>query len=198
MPWGLGWTRPFPAGARPWFLTDGVLHYVGVHSGVTLGSVWGARFAIDRDFARAAGIRFQPDLGRTRRRLESGDDSTFIRQLRESGGVVVFLPDAPATHTVRPEKGDRALRASPGVVARTLGSAPRRLASRPYQGDPPFVAGRFDSRRAQRRDIVQHRRGRRDRHGACDALVHHEPLPGRSRTRYGPTIHMSGRRRSDN
>jgi hypothetical protein len=45
-----------------------------------------------------------PDLGRRRRRLESGDDSTFIRQLRESGGVVAFLPDAPAIHTVRPEK----------------------------------------------------------------------------------------------
>lgn len=91
----------FPAGARPWFLTDGVVH-VGVHSDVTLGSVWGACFAVDRDFARAAGIQFQPDLGRRRRRLESGDDSTFIRQLRECGGVVVFLPGAPAVHTVRP------------------------------------------------------------------------------------------------
>jgi hypothetical protein len=56
--------------------TDGVLHYVGVHSESTLGSVWGACF----------------------------DGSSFIQRTSECEGAVVFLPGAPAIHGIGPTK----------------------------------------------------------------------------------------------
>lgn len=94
----------FEARSRPWHLTDGVLHYAGVHSETTLGSVWGACFAVDREFARVNGIQFRQELGRRGRKLLSGEDSTLVRGIRECGGSVVFLSHVSATHHVSREK----------------------------------------------------------------------------------------------
>jgi hypothetical protein len=94
----------FESCTRPWYLTDGVLHYVGVHSESTLGSVWGACFAVDREFARANGISFRPELGRRGRQLQSGDDSSFVQRIRECEGTVVFLPGASAIHSIGAKK----------------------------------------------------------------------------------------------
>ena len=94
----------FESCARPWRLTDGVLHFVGVHSESTLGSVWGACFGVDRDFAREHAIGFRPELGRCGRQLQSGDDSSFVQRIRECDGPVVFLPHSLAVHAVGPDK----------------------------------------------------------------------------------------------
>ena len=93
----------FPSG-RPMHLTDGLLHYVGVHAASTLGSVWGACFAVNCEFARAHGVAFRDDLGRRAGGLQSGDDTTFVAHMRGQGGVVVFLSDVAATHHVRPAR----------------------------------------------------------------------------------------------
>jgi glycosyltransferase involved in cell wall biosynthesis len=94
----------FPSGRRPLHLTDGLLHYVGVHTDGTRGSVWGACFGVDREFARSRGIAFRDDLGRRDGGLQSGDDTTFVAQMRAEDAVVVFLPDVAATHHVTPGK----------------------------------------------------------------------------------------------
>lgn len=101
---GVRLVASFEHGCRPWYLTDGLLHYVGVHSPKTLGSIWGACFAVDRDFVRAHGIVFRPELGRTDRRLQSGDDTTFVRDVRRHGGVTVLLEDQVAVHRIGPAK----------------------------------------------------------------------------------------------
>jgi GT2 family glycosyltransferase len=90
--------------SRPKYMTDGLLHYVGVHVARTYGSVWGACFGVERDFAHAHGIAFRTDLGRRGRQLQSGDDTTFVRQVRDCGGRVTFLAGSTATHQVSNHK----------------------------------------------------------------------------------------------
>ena len=94
----------FVGRSRPRYLTDGLLHYVGVHSARTVGSVWGACFGVERGFVQAHGLAFRRDLGRRGRQLQSGDDTSFVARVRECGGTVAFLADSTATHQIAAEK----------------------------------------------------------------------------------------------
>jgi hypothetical protein len=101
---GVKLVADFGRRSRPRYLPEGLWHYVGVHTEATLGSVWGACFAIDRDFVRTQRLEFAPELSRHGRELRSGDDTSFVRNIRGHGGQVVFLRDVHAVHQIRPEK----------------------------------------------------------------------------------------------
>jgi glycosyltransferase involved in cell wall biosynthesis len=83
-----------PPGGRtwPWFFTTGQMHLVGWHPPHGPVKTWGAFMGVDAAFAARHGLRFDARLGRTGRRLESGDDTTFVAQLKASGGPEVVLP----------------------------------------------------------------------------------------------------------
>src|SRR5205814_574925 len=76
---------------RPWYLTEGQLHYLGIHRPGGPFSSWGACLGINADLARAHGLRFREDLGRRGTDLASGDDTTFIREMKDHGAREVFL-----------------------------------------------------------------------------------------------------------
>lgn len=83
----------------PWFFTEGQMHLVGWHSPVGQVKTWGAFMAIDAAFAHRHGLRFDPRLGRTGRRLESGDDTSFVAAMKQAGAHEVVLPN-PVVHDV--------------------------------------------------------------------------------------------------
>lgn len=94
----------FPTRRLPWFVTDGQLHYLAVHSAARPVSVWGACMAFDVEMARRHGFTFDAGLGRRGRGLQSGDDSTFVRRLVAAGGRVATVDDAHVLHQIG---GDR-------------------------------------------------------------------------------------------
>jgi len=98
------WLRPSFSVPRPWWLTGGQYHYLGVHHALAQAKTWGACMAVDVDLARRADITFREELGRRGRSLQSGDDTTFLNELRSAGAVERFLPDDVAYHAVGAER----------------------------------------------------------------------------------------------
>jgi hypothetical protein len=94
------WLEPRFPGPRPWWLTGGQYHYLGVHHTVEQAKTWGACMAVDAKLARQANITFRDELGRRGNGLQSGDDTTFLGELRAAGAVERFLQDAVASHHV--------------------------------------------------------------------------------------------------
>lgn len=91
-----------PAGLRsyPWYFTAGQMHLVGWHPPGPDVKVWGAFMGIDAEFARRHGLRFDMRLGRTGRRLESGDDTSFVAAMKAAGARERLLPDVHVVHDV--------------------------------------------------------------------------------------------------
>jgi hypothetical protein len=83
----------------PWYFTTGQMHLVGWHSPAAQIKTWGAFMGIDAAFAARHGLRFDPRLGRTGRRLESGDDTSFVAQMKANGATEVVVP-AEIVHEV--------------------------------------------------------------------------------------------------
>jgi len=83
----------------PWFFTAGQMHLVGWHSPLGAVKTWGAFMAVDAAFARRQGLRFDARLGRTGRRLESGDDTSFVAAMKRAGAREMVLP-TPVVHDV--------------------------------------------------------------------------------------------------
>jgi hypothetical protein len=94
------WLQPRFSAPRPWWLTGGQYHYLGVHHALSHAKTWGACMAVDVDLARTANITFREELGRRGKSLQSGDDTTFLNELRAAGAVERFLADAVAYHEV--------------------------------------------------------------------------------------------------
>lgn len=94
------WLEPDFSGPIPWWLTGGQYHYLGVHHSPDLARTWGACMTIDTQLARDTGLRFREELGRRGKALQSGDDTTFIAELRAAGAREQFLGDAVAHHRV--------------------------------------------------------------------------------------------------
>jgi hypothetical protein len=94
------WLEPTLIGPAPWWLTGGQYHYLGVHHTVEQAKTWGACMAVDAKLARQTGLRFRDDLGRRGNGLQSGDDTTFLVELRTAGATECFLRESVAAHQV--------------------------------------------------------------------------------------------------
>jgi hypothetical protein len=84
----------------PWYMTEGQLHLMGVHSDHAPAKTWGACMGIDTGFAAAHGLRFAPKLGRRGRGLESGDDTSFVAAMKELGAVEHIVEQPAVLHEV--------------------------------------------------------------------------------------------------
>jgi hypothetical protein len=88
----------------PFWMTEGQLHYLGVHAGAPPFSVWGGCMAVDAALARARGILFRPELGRTGVQLQSGDDSSFVAEMACLGRSPHLLEGVGVIHDFSPER----------------------------------------------------------------------------------------------
>jgi hypothetical protein len=88
----------------PWYLTPGQVHLVGWHASADTVKVWGACMGIDARFAHRNGLRFDARLGRTGRRLESGDDTSFVAAMKDCGAQETLLPAIHVVHQVSPAR----------------------------------------------------------------------------------------------
>lgn len=83
----------------PWYLTHGQYHLLGLHSPHSnTVPIWGAFMAIDTYFTARSSLWFRDDLGRARGGLQSGDDTSFIRSLRNAGGRSMILQKNDVVH----------------------------------------------------------------------------------------------------
>lgn len=89
----------------PWYISGGQLHYLALHNPRTLyKTTWGACMALNLPFVRAAGVMFKHELGRRGRKLQSGDDTTFLRELRTRGAKESFLGGSHVFHDFNRER----------------------------------------------------------------------------------------------
>ena len=84
----------------PWYFSTGQMHLVGWHTPAQEISIWGGCMGIDAVFAHRHGIRFDAKLGRTGRRLESGDDTSFIAAMKRAGAVESRLSNVQVIHDI--------------------------------------------------------------------------------------------------
>ena len=89
----------------PWYISDGQLHYLGIHNpSSVMHNTWGACMGLNRLFVKSTGIRFRDELGRKGRDLQCGDDTTFVRDLKEQGAREVFLNQVYAIHNIHTDR----------------------------------------------------------------------------------------------
>ncbi|GAA2848318.1 hypothetical protein GCM10010517_05580 [Streptosporangium fragile] len=88
----------------PGFMTTGQMHLLGWHAPGEPVKIWGACMGVDAAFATCHGLTFDLRLGRTGRRLESGDDTSFIARMKEHGARETVLPDVEVIHDVHPAR----------------------------------------------------------------------------------------------
>lgn len=87
-----------------WFLGPGQMHYLGLHRDDRPCCTWGACMGIDVEFARRHSLRFREELGRRGTQLQSGDDTTFLAELRAVGARERICAGVTATHHVQAER----------------------------------------------------------------------------------------------
>lgn len=96
-----------PAGfARlPWYISEGQLHYLAIHNPKArkLGT-WGACMGLYVPSVKAINATFRNGLGRRGKKLQSGDDTTFLRELRAAGAAESFLGEAYVYHNISRER----------------------------------------------------------------------------------------------
>jgi glycosyltransferase involved in cell wall biosynthesis len=98
------WLAPRFQSRVPWWLTGGQYHYLGVHHTVELATTWGACMALDARLARQAGLQFRTELGRRGNALLSGEDTSFLSELRRAGATEQFLTGSAASHYVSADR----------------------------------------------------------------------------------------------
>ncbi|HVL15173.1 MAG TPA: glycosyltransferase [Gemmata sp.] len=64
--------------------------------------IWGANMAYQT--AKVRGLRFNPDLGRVKNALVSGDDADFLARVRDTGAPVFYSPGMRLKHYVDPKR----------------------------------------------------------------------------------------------
>lgn len=84
----------------PWYFTPGQMHLVGWHAPNPPIKTWGACMGIDAAFSARHRLRFDHQLGRTGRRLESGDDTSYIAAMKREGSAERLLSEASVVHDV--------------------------------------------------------------------------------------------------
>ena len=87
-----------------WFMGRPQYHYLALHRPDRPASVWGACMGIDLELVRRQGLRFRQELGRRGRALQSGDDTTFFRELVRGGARSDVLETVSATHHIAKER----------------------------------------------------------------------------------------------
>lgn len=97
-------TAPPELGRLPWFLTSGQFHLVGWHRPRGEIRIWGACMGVDSAFATAHGLDFDLALSRTGGDLRSGEDTSFIRLMKEAGAREQLLPEVAVVHDVDPRR----------------------------------------------------------------------------------------------
>ena len=90
----------FSTSRRRWWLSGGQYHYLGVHHGSHRAKTWGACMAVDARLANEHGIRFREELGRRGLALQSGDDTSFLVELRHVGAHESVLTGVSAVHHI--------------------------------------------------------------------------------------------------
>jgi GT2 family glycosyltransferase len=89
--------------ALPWHISQGQLHYLGIHND-RVTTTWGACMAMSMSAVRERKLAFREDLGRKGRKLSSGEDTSFLSALRNSGVKEVFIPDVFVNHNIGSER----------------------------------------------------------------------------------------------
>ena len=84
----------------PWYMTEGQLHLLGVHSDLAPAKTWGACMGIHTGFAAAHGLRFLAGLGRRGGGLQSGDDTNFVAAMKAHGAVEHVVDEPGVLHEV--------------------------------------------------------------------------------------------------
>jgi glycosyltransferase involved in cell wall biosynthesis len=88
-----------PADVRlPWYISRGQLHYLGAHDDAADMTIWGACMGMDLAFVRRYGLRFRPELGRRGKQLQSGDDTTFVAEMKKKGAQVACINSLHVLH----------------------------------------------------------------------------------------------------
>lgn len=97
---GVRLCRPARPARLPWYLTSGQYHLVAWHRPEGPIKIWGACMGLDSAFAHTNGLQFDAALSRTGRNLLSGEDTTFIAQMRQAGGRECLLADRSVVHDI--------------------------------------------------------------------------------------------------
>lgn len=85
----------------PWYISQGQLHYLALHNpNEKAVSVWGACMALKLPFIRTFNFRFRDELGRKGKILPSGDDTTFLREMKSRGAKESMLNDVSVNHHI--------------------------------------------------------------------------------------------------
>lgn len=96
-----------PAGfvGMPWYISEGQLHYLAIHNPKArkLGT-WGACMGLYIPSVRAINATFVDSLGRRGKKLQSGDDTTFLREMRAAGATERFLSEVHVYHNIPRER----------------------------------------------------------------------------------------------
>jgi len=87
-----------------WYIGAAQFHYLGLHAPHVQQSPWGACMAFDLSIVDALGLRFEAKLGRLGQGFESGDDSSFVSEMRRNGARVDFLDRGDVYHHVQPQR----------------------------------------------------------------------------------------------
>jgi glycosyltransferase involved in cell wall biosynthesis len=137
---------------EPWFVEppDPVLAdvfpelqrgFCGLDNGVPTGlllpnlPVWGANFAVRRDWGRR--LRFDPALGPPH---SSGEETDLVRRIRREGGRVLWVSGMPVRHYVEPRRTTlaylRGYRATAGAAFVRLDGLP---AAPSFRGAPRWL-----------------------------------------------------------
>lgn len=95
---------PVTVNLNKWFLTLSQHHYLGVHRPDRKASIWGAYMGFNCNFVRCHKLRFKSSLGRIGKRLQSGEDTTFIREVKNHGGSSQILTSLAVIHHVHKDR----------------------------------------------------------------------------------------------
>jgi len=92
--------RSYPA--LPWWLPTGLSSLLGIHTREI--KIWGGNFGFARIGQDARRAKFRGELGRKGGGLQSGEDTTFIRELLEPGNRYCFAPELAVEHHIGLER----------------------------------------------------------------------------------------------
>jgi len=85
----------------PWFVLEGQYHYIGIHSDRNQKiTTWGAFMGVNVPFVKRQKLLFDEKLGRKGSSLQSGDDTSFIRELKKRGAKEYILNRTTVTHDI--------------------------------------------------------------------------------------------------
>jgi len=85
----------------PWYISEGQLHYLAIHNPkAKVFNTWGACMGLRLPFVRSFGLEFREELGRRGKGLQSGDDTTFLKEMKVRGAREGFLKHASVIHHI--------------------------------------------------------------------------------------------------